>query len=66
MSMQESDFEVSGEVIKLIHGELPAVRWTCGNCGEDSCTIFYDAEEREKLVECESCSATNLVKKQPV
>ena len=61
--MQESDFEVSGEVIKLIHGELPAVRWTCGNCGEDSCTIFFDPEEQEKIVECEFCSATNLVKR---
>jgi hypothetical protein len=62
--MQESHYEVSGEVIKLIHGELPAVRWTCGSCGEDSCTIFFDPEEQEKIVECESCSATNLVKKQ--
>jgi len=34
------DFEVQGEVIKMIHGELPAVRWTCAGCGEDACTIF--------------------------
>ena len=61
--MQESDYEVSGEVIKLIHGELPAVRWTCGSCGDDSCTIFFQPEEQEKLVECEYCDATNLVKR---
>ena len=62
--MQESEYEVSGEVIKLIHGELPAVRWTCGSCGEDSCTIFFQPEEQEKLVECESCGASNLVRKE--
>ena len=62
--MQESEYEVSGEVIKLIHGELPAVRWTCGSCGEDSCTIFFHPEEQEKLVECESCGASNLIKKE--
>jgi len=42
---------------------LPAVRWTCGKCGEDACTIFYDPEETEKIVECETCSAANLVRK---
>lgn len=62
--MQEGDYEVSGEVIKLIHGELPAVRWTCGSCGEDSCTIFFQPEEQEKKVECESCNATNLVRRE--
>jgi hypothetical protein len=61
--MQESDYEVSGEVIKLIHGELPAVRWTCGSCGEDSCTIFFQPEEQKMIVECESCNATNLVRR---
>ena len=58
-----SEYEVSGEVIKLIHGELPAVRWACGSCGEDSCTIFFQPEEQEKLVECESGGATNHIKK---
>ncbi|HEX5735947.1 MAG TPA: hypothetical protein VF131_24180 [Blastocatellia bacterium] len=62
--MQESDYEVSGEVIKLIHGELPAVRWTCGSCGEDSCTIFFQPEDEERLVNCEFCGASNLVRKQ--
>ena len=62
--MQESEYEVSGEVIKLIHGELPAVRWTCGSCGEDSCTIFFQPEEQENIVACEFCGATNLVRKQ--
>lgn len=55
------DYRVEGEVIKMIHGELPAVRWTCEGCGEDSCTIFYDPEEREKFVECETCQASILV-----
>ena len=55
------DYEVEGEVIKMIHGELPAVRWTCGGCGEDACTIFYDTDVRAKTVECESCGATNSV-----
>jgi hypothetical protein len=59
------DHKVSGEVIKMIHGELPAVRWTCGKCGEDACTIFFDAVE-EKLIECESCGASNLVERPPI
>ena len=58
-----SDFEVQGEVIKLIHGELPAVRWTCGKCGEDTCTIFFEADATERLVECETCSSVTLVRK---
>ena len=58
---QSYDYEVQGEVIKMIHDELPAVRWTCGSCGEDACTIFYEPQEAEKIVECESCSATHLV-----
>jgi hypothetical protein len=62
--MPEGEYEVSGEVIKLIHGELPAVRWTCGSCGEDSCTIFFQPEEQEKIVECETCNATNLVRRE--
>lgn len=59
--MDENTFRVTGEVIKMIHDELPAVRWSCGNCGEDACTIFYEPEEAEKLVECETCEAGNLV-----
>jgi len=59
----EYDFEVEGEVIKMIHDELPAVRWTCGGCGEDACTIFYEPALREMVVACESCSASNLVKR---
>ena len=55
--------EVRGEVIKMIHGELPAVRWTCGNCGEDACTIFYEPEAEERLAECEACGTENLVRK---
>lgn len=54
------DHKVEGEIIKMIHGELPAVRWTCGNCGEDACTIF-EPEAEEKIIECEECSASNLV-----
>lgn len=61
--MSEETFEVTGEVIKMIHGELPAVRWTCAKCGEDACSIFYEPEETEKLVECEACEAANLVRK---
>lgn len=60
----EHDFEVRGEVIKLIHGELPAVRWTCGGCGEDSCTIFYEPNAAATTAECETCHASNLVHKQ--
>ena len=61
MEGSEYDYEVEGEVIKLIHGELPAVRWTCGGCGEDACTIFYESEE-QKAVACESCGVTNLLR----
>jgi len=61
--MSEYEFEVPGEIIKLIHGELPAVRWTCGKCGDDACVIFYDQGEDEKVVTCESCGAVNLVNK---
>jgi len=59
----EYDFEVDGEVIKMIHDELPAVRWTCGGCGEDACTIFYERESRQEVVRCESCDAGNLVRR---
>ena len=60
--MDENTFCVSGEVIKMIHDELPAVRWTCGNCGEDACTIFYEPEETEKLVQCETARPVTLCK----
>ena len=63
MSEKEHDYEARGEVIKMIHGELPAVRWTCGKCGEDACVVFYEPEAKEKLVECEACGAHNLVLK---
>ena len=62
MAEGDYEFEVEGEVIKMIHDELPAVRWTCGNCGEDACTIFYEAKDKEKMVECESCNAITLVR----
>lgn len=61
--MSGYEYEAQGEVIKMIHDELPAVRWTCAGCGEDACTIFYEPEESEKIVECESCNASVLVKK---
>jgi hypothetical protein len=61
--MDDSAYEVEGEIIKMIHDELPAVRWTCGNCNEDSCTIFYDTTWSEKTVECEYCGASNQVRK---
>ena len=60
------EFKVQGEVIKMIHGELPAVRWTCGNCGEDACTIFYEPQENEKLVECGFCGRSNTVRLQQI
>ncbi|MFY9573287.1 MAG: hypothetical protein WAV20_17965 [Blastocatellia bacterium] len=63
MDDEVSTYEVKGEVIKLIHAELPAVRWTCAGCGEDTCTIFYEPEAAEKAVECESCGASNLVRR---
>jgi len=64
MENRDYDYEVEGEVIKMIHDELPAVRWTCGGCGEDACTIFYETEESEKIVECEACRASNLIHRQ--
>lgn len=60
---QGYDYEVQGEVIKMIHGELPAVRWTCANCLEDACTIFYEPDAQQVVVECQSCNASNLVRK---
>jgi predicted RNA-binding protein with PUA domain len=62
MEDQSYEFAVDGEVIKMIHGELPAVRWTCGKCGDDACTIFYEPEAKEIAVACESCKASNLVR----
>lgn len=56
------DHEAQGEVIKMIHDELPAVRWRCGGCGEDSCTIFYDPNVPRRVVTCESCDSSNLVR----
>ena len=52
-----------GEVIKMIHGELPAVRWTCGGCGEDSCTIFYDREATDVVATCGFCGGGSLVRR---
>lgn len=63
MSDGGQHYQVRGEVIKLIHGELPAVRWACGGCGEDACVIFYEPEADEKLVECDACGASNLVRR---
>ena len=62
MASAAYDHEAQGEVIKMIHDELPAVRWTCGGCGEDSCTIFYEAEATELVVECSYCGASSLVR----
>jgi hypothetical protein len=63
MSDNPHDYEVQGEIIKMIHAELPALRWACGGCGEDSCTIFYQPSAENELVECETCGASNLVRK---
>jgi hypothetical protein len=63
MSDPEYDYTVDGEVVKVIHGELPAVRWTCAGCGEDACTIFYEPGEREKVVVCETCNSSSLVRR---
>lgn len=56
-------YEARGEVIKMIHDALPAVRWTCAGCSEDACTIFYEPEETEKVVKCETCEASVLVRR---
>jgi hypothetical protein len=56
------DYEATGEVIKMIHDELPAVRWTCGKCGEDSATVF-EPDETERVIECDHCDAVNLVRR---
>jgi hypothetical protein len=61
--MSGYDYEAQGEVIKMIHDELPAVRWTCAGCGDDACAIFYEPDEREKVLECEACGASTLVRK---
>jgi len=61
--MSEYDYEAEGEVIKMIHDELPAVRWVCGVCGEDTCTIFYETHALETLAECEHCRAVHLVRR---
>ena len=61
--MTSYDHEAQGEVIKMIHGELPAVRWTCGGCGEDSCTIFYEREATNLVTECGFCGAISLVRR---
>lgn len=63
MGYNQDVYEVEGETIKMIHAELPAVRWTCGGCGEEFCTIFYRPDSENKLVECESCAASNLVRR---
>ena len=63
MEDRQYDYEVEGEVIEMIHDELPAVRWTCGRCGEDACTIFYETDAKEIFVQCESCSAPNRVRR---
>jgi hypothetical protein len=63
MSEDDFEYEVPGEVIKMIHGEYPAVRWTCGGCGEDTATIFEIGED-ERIVRCQSCEALNLVRKE--
>ena len=63
MDEDEVQYEVEGEIIKMIHDEFPAVRWTCGACDTDSCTIFYEPQESEKLVTCEFCQAAHRIKK---
>ena len=61
--MEDHEYEVEGEVIKMIHDELPAVRWTCASCREDSCTIFYEPAEESKRVRCDFCGANHVVRK---
>lgn len=63
MSEELYQYVVEGEIIKMLHDEFPALRWTCGGCLEDSCTVFYDPQELEKIVVCEFCEAIHLVKK---
>jgi hypothetical protein len=63
MSEESYRYEVVGEIIKMIHDELPAVRWTCKGCDNDSCTIFFEPSESEKIVACEFCEAVHLLKK---
>jgi hypothetical protein len=63
MADGEHHSTVLGEVIKLIHGDLPAVRWTCNTCGEDSCSIFFEPEVTERQIECETCNSITLVRK---
>jgi hypothetical protein len=62
VTIAEYDYETDGEVIKLIHGEYPAVRWTCGGCYEDRATIF-EPQVTEMIIECENCEAVNLVRR---
>ncbi len=62
MSENDYDCKTSGEVIKLIHDEYPAVRWVCARCGEYSATIFYDREPA-RIVACEWCQAVNFVQR---
>ncbi len=60
---EDYQYEVEGEVIKMIHDELPAVRWTCAGCNEDSCTIFFEPTDDAKIVTCDFCGANHLVRK---
>jgi len=64
MDAAEREGEVTGEVIKMIHGELPAVRWACAICGEDNCSIFFEPEANQRTLECEVCGASNVVHKE--
>ncbi|MBI3654356.1 MAG: hypothetical protein HY231_25290 [Acidobacteria bacterium] len=63
MNAEPYQYEVEGEIIKMLHDEFPALRWTCQGCDNDSCTVFYDPQELAKIVACEFCEAVHLVKK---
>ena len=63
MDEETYEYEVEGEIIKMIHDQFPAVRWTCRSCDGDTCTIFFEPSDTETIVTCEFCEAPHLVKK---
>ncbi|HEY6328620.1 MAG TPA: hypothetical protein VI756_04715 [Blastocatellia bacterium] len=62
MSDPVPQFRTIGEVIKEFPGEVVAIRWTCGECAEDTCTVF-EAGVDEKIAECQFCDAATAVRR---
>jgi hypothetical protein len=57
---QEYKYRAAPEIIKEFPGGVVALRWTCGDCQEDTVTVFERGAD-EKIAECQFCQTLTSV-----